>query len=63
MVTHCIDGGLQCDARGYDQNQPGKGAVLDANYQPDPLTTMAVRPAPVTGPARSGSAKEVRRAA
>ena len=32
MVTHCVDGGLQCDPRGYDQNQPQKGAVLDANY-------------------------------
>ena len=32
MVTHCINGGLQCDARGYDQNQPAKGAVLDQNY-------------------------------
>jgi len=33
MVAHRIDGGLQCDARGYDQNQPQKGAVLDQNYQ------------------------------
>jgi Domain of unknown function (DUF1996)/F5/8 type C domain len=32
MVTHCINGGLQCDARGYDQSQPAKGAVLNANY-------------------------------
>jgi len=33
MVTHCVDGGLQCDAHGYDQNQPAKGAVLDSNYE------------------------------
>ncbi len=32
MVTHCVNGGLQCDPRGYDQNQPAKGAVLDQNY-------------------------------
>ncbi len=33
MVVHCIDGGLQCDGHGYDQEHPDKGAVLDANYQ------------------------------
>ncbi|MEU3466250.1 DUF1996 domain-containing protein [Streptomyces sp. NPDC006733] len=33
MVTHCVNGGLQCDSRGYDQSQPGKGAVLNQNYQ------------------------------
>ena len=32
MVNHCIVGGLQCDPRGYDQNQPGKGAALNAQY-------------------------------
>ena len=32
LVTHCINGGLQCDAHGYDQNQPAKGAVLNAQY-------------------------------
>ena len=32
MVNHCVVGGLQCDPRGYDQNQPGKGAVLNAQY-------------------------------
>ncbi|WP_380567835.1 DUF1996 domain-containing protein [Streptacidiphilus jeojiensis] len=32
MVTHCIVGGLQCDDRGYDQNQPQKGAVLNDQY-------------------------------
>jgi hypothetical protein len=32
LVTHCIDGGLQCDARGYDQNHPEKGAVLNDQY-------------------------------
>lgn len=33
MVDHCIVGGLQCDPRGYDQNQPGRGAVLNAEYR------------------------------
>jgi len=33
MVTQCIDGGLQCDARGYDQTNPQNGAALDDNYQ------------------------------
>jgi len=33
LVTHCIDGGLQCDARGYDQTQPAKGAALGADYR------------------------------
>ncbi len=32
MVNHCIVGGLQCDPRGYDQNQPEKGAALNAQY-------------------------------
>jgi hypothetical protein len=32
LVSHCIDGGLQCDARGYDQNHPEKGAVLNSQY-------------------------------
>ncbi|MEW2546252.1 DUF1996 domain-containing protein [Streptomyces sp. NPDC047002] len=33
MVTHCVNGGLQCDAHGYDESQPQKGAVLDDNYE------------------------------
>ncbi len=33
MVAHCINGGLQCDAHGYDQSRPGKGAVLDDTYE------------------------------
>ncbi|WP_030902338.1 DUF1996 domain-containing protein [Streptomyces sp. NRRL F-5126] len=33
MVAHCINGGLQCDAHGYDQAHPEKGAVLDADYE------------------------------
>ncbi|MFK4599895.1 hypothetical protein RKD30_006562 [Streptomyces pristinaespiralis] len=33
MVDHCIVGGLQCDARGYDQNHPEAGAALNADYQ------------------------------
>lgn len=33
MVTHCINGGLQCDARGYDQEHPERGAALNDNYE------------------------------
>ncbi|ORT55785.1 DUF1996 domain-containing protein [Streptomyces sp. CB03238] len=33
MVDHCIVGGLQCDARGYDQTHPQRGAVLNADYR------------------------------
>ena len=32
LVEHCIVGGLQCDARGYDQTQPDKGAALTTKY-------------------------------
>jgi len=32
LMVHCINGGLQCDARGYDETQPSKGAVLNAQY-------------------------------
>ena len=30
LVTQCINGGGQCDARGYDARQPQRGRVLDA---------------------------------
>ncbi len=33
MVSHCIVGGLQCDARGYDQSHPERGAALNEQYQ------------------------------
>lgn len=33
LVDHCIIGGLQCDARGYDQTNPDRGAALDGNYE------------------------------
>ena len=29
LVTQCINGGGQCDARGYDARQPRRGQVLD----------------------------------
>jgi hypothetical protein len=32
LVTQCINGGGQCDARGYDQHKADRGSVLDANY-------------------------------
>ncbi|MFE9252569.1 DUF1996 domain-containing protein [Streptomyces sp. NPDC007088] len=33
LVNHCIVGGLQCDARGYDETNPDRGAALNANYE------------------------------
>jgi hypothetical protein len=33
LVNHCVVGGLQCDARGYDQAHPEAGAALTENYQ------------------------------
>jgi hypothetical protein len=33
LVDHCVVGGLQCDARGYDQTHPGAGAALNADYR------------------------------
>lgn len=34
LVTQCINGGGQCDARGYDAHQPRRGRVLDAQGRP-----------------------------
>lgn len=33
LVRHCINGGLQCDPRGYDQYKPHRGAALGTNYR------------------------------
>jgi hypothetical protein len=33
LVNHCIVGGLQCDARGYDQAHPERGAALNDQYR------------------------------
>lgn len=33
MVNHCIVGGLQCDARGYDETHPEEGAALNEDYE------------------------------
>ncbi|SIP88202.1 F5/8 type C domain-containing protein [Cellulosimicrobium aquatile] len=33
LVEHCINGGLQCNPRGYDLYKPHRGTVLDENYQ------------------------------
>ncbi|MDU0257413.1 DUF1996 domain-containing protein [Streptomyces sp. PU10] len=33
MVDHCIVGGLQCNARGYDQTHPEAGAALNEDYE------------------------------
>jgi hypothetical protein len=38
LVEQCINGGLQCNPRGYDLYKPHRGTVLDENYQlvPEP---------------------------
>ncbi|MEU6819490.1 DUF1996 domain-containing protein [Streptomyces atriruber] len=33
LVDHCVVGGLQCNARGYDETHPEAGAALDENYE------------------------------
>ncbi len=33
LVKHCINGGLQCDPRGFDQYKPERGAALNKNYE------------------------------
>ncbi|MFF7329858.1 DUF1996 domain-containing protein [Streptomyces sp. NPDC090306] len=33
LVDHCVVGGLQCDARGYDETHPAAGAALNADYR------------------------------
>ncbi|MFJ2628626.1 DUF1996 domain-containing protein [Streptomyces sp. NPDC087532] len=33
LVDHCVVGGLQCNTRGYDENHPERGAVLDADHR------------------------------
>jgi hypothetical protein len=34
LVKHCINAGRQCDARGYDQFDPGAGAALGPDFRP-----------------------------
>ena len=33
LVVHCVNGGLQCNAQGYDETHPEAGAALDPLYQ------------------------------
>ncbi|WAZ26273.1 DUF1996 domain-containing protein [Streptomyces cinnabarinus] len=33
LVDHCVVGGLQCDARGYDETHPEAGAALGPDYR------------------------------
>jgi hypothetical protein len=33
LVRHCVNGGLQCDPRGYDQYKPDRGAALNDRYE------------------------------
>ncbi|GHG25708.1 DUF1996 domain-containing protein [Streptomyces filamentosus] len=33
LVDHCINGGLQCDTRGFDLYRPERGTVLDADHR------------------------------
>jgi hypothetical protein len=32
-TSHCVNGGLQCDPRGYDQYKPHRGAALGTDYR------------------------------
>ncbi|GIF17740.1 hypothetical protein BJ973_009295 [Actinoplanes tereljensis] len=32
LTSHCINGGLQCDPRGFDLYKPDRGAALNENY-------------------------------
>jgi hypothetical protein len=32
LTRHCINGGLQCDPRGFDLYKPSRGAALNENY-------------------------------
>ncbi|MBM2621575.1 DUF1996 domain-containing protein [Actinoplanes sp. LDG1-06] len=32
LTRHCINGGLQCDPRGFDLYKPDRGAALNENY-------------------------------
>jgi hypothetical protein len=34
LVRHCINGGLQCNPRGFDEFHPQLGAALDENFRP-----------------------------
>ncbi|MEV6609338.1 DUF1996 domain-containing protein [Kutzneria sp. NPDC051319] len=33
LVKHCINGGLQCDSRGFDLYKPDRGAALGPDYR------------------------------
>ena len=33
LTRHCINGGLQCNPRGFDVYKPQRGGVLDENYR------------------------------
>ncbi|GGP71296.1 hypothetical protein GCM10010185_50480 [Saccharothrix coeruleofusca] len=33
LVSHCVNGGLQCDPRGFDQYKPNRGAALGPDYR------------------------------
>ncbi|MGW7297969.1 DUF1996 domain-containing protein [Streptomyces sp. NPDC054829] len=33
LVQHCVVGGLQCNARGYDETRPERGAALGPDYK------------------------------
>ena len=33
LTTHCINGGLQCDPRGFDLYKPDRGAALNEHYE------------------------------
>ncbi|QEO15102.1 DUF1996 domain-containing protein [Agromyces intestinalis] len=58
LVEHCINGGLQCNPRGYDLYKPHRGTVLDEQYQlvPETLPTAA-RAATAATAASAGGAR------
>ncbi len=33
LVSHCINGGLQCNRKGFDLYKPDRGQVLGDNYR------------------------------
>ncbi|WP_326550885.1 DUF1996 domain-containing protein [Micromonospora sp. NBC_01813] len=56
LVTHCINAGRQCDARGYSQFDPAAGAALDETYQLPGSRTALNRAGWTAGSSLSGDA-------
>ncbi|ROO63196.1 F5/8 type C domain-containing protein [Micromonospora sp. Llam0] len=54
LVSHCINAGRQCDARGYSQFDPDAGAALDEMYQLPGSRTALSRAGWTASSSRSG---------